>query len=76
MFLIMQIMPVLWIISRHLPPVADEDLLVEDGPVRTDEGGGVEAALVQRITQTHVVSLTLGLWISVVASEDEAGTGE
>ena len=76
MFLIMQIMPVLWIISRHLPPVADEDLLVEDGSVRADEGGGIEAVLAQRVAQTHVVGLTLGLWISVVTSEDKAGAGK
>ena len=47
--------------------------MVEDGPVRADEGGGEEAALVQRVSQTHVVGLTIGLRISVVTSENEAG---
>ena len=46
--------------------------MVENGSVRADEGGGVEAALVQRVSQTYVVGLTIGLGISVVTSENEA----
>ena len=51
--------------SLYSPPVADEDLLVEDGSVGTEEGGGVEAALVQGVTQTHVIDLTPGLILCI-----------
>ena len=50
----------------HSPPVAVEDLLLEEGSVGAEERGRVHASAVG-IQQTHVVALTTHVDVSVVA---------
>ena len=61
---------------KILPPIADEDLLVEDGTIGTEERDRVEEVVISRIRQTDVVGLALLGGVGVVAAIDEAGAGE
>merc|ERR1719350_283391 len=58
------------------PPVADEDLLAEDGAVGAEEGHGVEAVRSHGVPEAHVIRLALLLRVGVVAAEHEAVAGE
>ena len=58
------------------PPVADEDLLAEDGAVGAEEGHGVQGVRGHRVPEAHVISLALLLGVRVVAAEHEAVAGE
>ena len=48
-----------------IPPIAVEDLLLEEGSVGAEEGRWVHAASVG-VQQAHVVGLALELGVSVV----------
>lgn len=61
---------------NFLPPITDEDLLVEDGTVGTEERDRVEAVVIRGVRQTDVIGLALLGRVSVVAAQDEAGAGE
>ena len=50
---------------RHLPPVAVEDLLLEEGSIGAEERSWVLASGVG-VQQAHVVGLALELGVSVV----------
>ena len=52
------------------PPVADEVLLVEDGPVGAEEGLGAEAA--EAVGDAHVEGLALGRGVGVVALNEKS----
>lgn len=49
----------------HSPPVAVEDLLLEDGPVGAEEGGRVHGAG-DGVQQAHVVRLAAHVHVGVV----------
>ena len=44
-------------LSCYSPPVADEDLLAEDGAVGAEEGDGVEGVRSHGVPETHVIRL-------------------
>ena len=52
--------------ERDLPPVAVEDLLLEEGAVGTEERRGVHVAG-QRVEEAHVVRLASHVDVRVVA---------
>merc|ERR1719350_674997 len=58
------------------PPVADEDLLTEDGAVGAEEGHGVEAVRSHGVPEAHVIRLTLLLGVSIVAAKHQPIAGE
>jgi len=56
------------------PPVTDSHLLVEDCPVRAEEGILGEGAF--SIASTDMEHLALGLWVSIVTSSSLVVTHE
>ena len=54
----------------YLPPLASEDLLLEDRPVRTEETGGVEKAGVLPVPETDMIGLAVSLGVGVEAAKD------
>ena len=61
---------------KFLPPIAHEDLLVEDRPIGTEEGDRVEAVVIRGVSQADVVGLAPLGRVSVVTSQHQAGAGE
>ena len=62
--------------QKHLPPIADKDLLVKNCSVWAEEGHWVESVRTERVLKTHMVGLTLLLGVGVVATKDETVAGE
>ena len=51
--------------TQHSPPLAGEDLLLEDRPIGTEETDGEETAGVLRLLETDMIALAVSLGVSI-----------